>query len=137
MSAFSSMNIGRTGVGMAHHWIDKISHNLANANTVTSTDEEPFRALRQVARPLGEGPFARGGSGVHAAAVTRDESDPVQTFEPGHPLADEDGMVQQAVVDTGAQMVDMMLAQRHYQVNMQTVKSAHESYKAALQLGRG
>lgn len=135
MSAFSSMNIGRTGVGMAHHWLDKISHNLANANTVTSTDEEPFRALRQVVRPLDGGPFSDNGSGVHTAAVTRDENDAVQTFDPGHSLADDDGMVQQAVVDTGAQMVDMMIAQRHYQVNMQTVKSAHESYKAALRLG--
>lgn len=135
MSAFSSMNIGRTGVGMAHHWLDKISHNLANANTVTSTDEEPFRAIRQVVRPLDGGPFAATGSGVHTAGITRDGSDPVHTFDPGHALADEDGMVQQAVVDTGAQMVDMIVAQRHYQVNMRTVSSAHEAYKAALQLG--
>lgn len=136
MSAFSSMEIGRTGVGMAHHWIDKIAHNLANANNVTSTDEEPFRALGQIARPLESGPFAGDGSGVYTAEVTQDDTDPTLTYAPGHPLADDDGMIQQAVVDVGAQMVDMMLAQRHYQVNMQTVKSAHESYKAALRLGQ-
>lgn len=136
MSAFSSMNIGRTGVGMAHHWLDRISHNLANANTVTATDEEPFRALRQVVRPLDGGPFAATGSGVHTAGVTRDGNDAAIVHDPGHPLADEDGNVQHAVVDTGAQMVDMMIAQRHYQVNMRTVSSAHEAYKSALQLGR-
>lgn len=135
MSAFSSMNIARTGVGMAHHWIDKIAHNLANANTVSTTDEEPFRALRQVVRPLEGGPFSATGSGVYTAQVTRDPSDPVQTFDPDHPLADEDGIVQQAVVDTGAQMIDMIVAQRHYQANMRTVSSAHEAYQAALRLG--
>jgi flagellar basal-body rod protein FlgC len=120
---------------MAHHWLDRIAHNLANANTITATDEEPFRAERQVARPLEGGPFAGSGSGVYTAGQLRDGRDPIVTYDPGHPLADEDGMVQQAVVDTGAQMVDMILAQRHYQVNMRTVSSAHEAYQAALRLG--
>jgi flagellar basal-body rod protein FlgC len=63
MSAFSAMDIGRTGVGFAHHWIDTIAHNLANANTVTAPGEEPFRALRPW-RPRSAGsPFAPTGSG--------------------------------------------------------------------------
>ncbi len=136
MTPFSAMDIGRTGVGMAHHWMDKIAHNLANANTVTTPGEEPFRAMRQVVQPLDSGPFANSGSGVVTAATVRDDGDPILTYDPAHPLADEDGMVQQPVVDTGAQMVDMMIAQRHYQANLRTVSSAHEAYQAALRLGR-
>ncbi len=136
MTPFSAMDIGRTGVGMAHHWMDKIAHNLANSNTITSPDEEPFRAMRQVVQPLDDGPFARTGSGVHTVGELRDDTDPVLTYDPSHPLADEDGLVQQPVVDTGAQMVDMMLAQRHYQANLRSVSGAHEAYQAALRLGR-
>ena len=40
------MNIGRTGVGFAHHWLDAIAHNIANVNTETTPGEDPFRAIR-------------------------------------------------------------------------------------------
>lgn len=136
MSAFSSMQIGRTGMGFAHHWLDKVGHNLANSNTVTNPDDEPFRALHSIAAPLENGPFTEGGSGVTTAAQWREEGEPDLTYDPEHPLANEDGLVAQPVMDTSAQMVDMMIAQRHYQLNSQTVKSAKEAYEHALRLGR-
>ena len=136
MTPFSAMDIGRTGVGMAHHWIDKIAHNIANANTVTATDQEPFRQATSLVQPNQGGPFADSGSGVHTAARVVDESDPDLVFDPNHPLADEDGYVQAPVVDMGKQMVDMMIAQRHYQSNLRTVSNAHEAYQASLRLGR-
>lgn len=136
MSTFSAMDIGRTGVGFAHHWMDTVAHNLANANTVTSPDEEPFRALQAVARPNQDGPFARSGSGVHLAAMPEREGDAPMIYDPDHPLANEDGLVAGPVMDMAGMMTDLMIAQRHYQANLQTVKSARESYEAALRLGR-
>lgn len=135
MSAFSSMEIGRTGVGMAHHWLDSISHNMANSNTVMPADEEPFRALHQVVRPLDGGPFADTGSGVVTVAQVREEGDPTLVHDPNHPMADEDGYVAMPVMDMSGQMVDMMIAQRHYQSNLRTVESAREAYQSALRLG--
>lgn len=135
MTTFSALQIGRTGVGFSHHWLDMVAHNLANSNTVTSPDEEPFRALGSVARPNEGGPFADTGSGVHTAAQVRDGGDAPLAYEPDHPLADEDGMVAKPVMDTGGQMVDMMIAQRHYQANLKTIESAKEAYQSALRLG--
>lgn len=135
MSTFSAINIGRTGVGFAHHWIDTIAHNLANSNTVTATDEEAYRAVRPVATPLGGGPFAATGSGVVMGGQFREEGDAPLAHDPNHPLADEDGMVQLPLMDSSGQMVDMIIAQRHYQSNMRTVQSAREAYQTALRLG--
>lgn len=134
-TTFSALQIARTGVGFAHHWLDSIAHNVANANTVTATGEEPFRALRPVATPLQGGPFAENGSGVVMGAQVREEGDAPVSFDPEHPLADEDGLVQQARVDLSGQLVDMMIAQRHYQANVSSVKSAREAYQTALRLG--
>lgn len=134
-TAFSALDIARTGVGFAHHWMDSIAHNVANANTVTATGEEPFRALRPVATPLQGGPFAERGSGVVMAAQVREEGDAPVTYDPSHPLADEDGLVQQPRMDLSGQLVDMMIAQRHYQANVRSVQSAREAYQTALQLG--
>jgi flagellar basal-body rod protein FlgC len=137
VTTFSSMDIGRTGVGFSHHWLDTIAHNLANSNTVTATDEEPFRALRPMARPLGAEPYAPTGSGVYLAAQVEEEGDPALVSDPLHPLADEDGNVAKPLVDVGGMMTDLMVAQRHYQANLRTVESAKEAYQAALRLGGG
>ena len=51
-------------------------------------------------------------------------------------LADEDGMVQGPLVDTAGQMSDLILASRHYQMNLQVVGAAEEAYRSALGIGR-
>lgn len=134
-SMFSAMNIGRTGVGFSHHWIDTIAHNLANVNTVTTPGEEPFRAIRPLALPNTGGPFAPTGSGVHVAAQVREGGDPDLAYDPGNPLADENGNVARPVMDMSGMMVDLMAAQRSYQANIRTVESAKEAYQSALRLG--
>ena len=45
-------------------------------------------------------------------------------------------MVQSALVDTAGTMSDLIIASRHYQMNLQVVKTAEESSQAALQIGR-
>lgn len=135
MTTFSSLAIGRTGAGFANHWLDTIAHNIANATTVTGGDEEPFRAVQLVARPLVGGPHAASGSGVAVAAQVEREGDPARTHDPANPLADADGMVTQPHVDLGTQMTDLLVAQRAFQANLRTVESAREAYQSALRLG--
>ena len=133
---FSAMDIGRTGVGFSRYWLDTIAHNLANANTVTGPDDEPFRARFVVAQANGD-ELAPSGSGVHVADVVEDARDPMQVYEPGHPLADENGYVTRPAVDMAGQMTDLMLAQRTLQANVRSIQTAKEAYETALQIGRG
>lgn len=135
MSAFSAIDIGRTGVGFAGRWIDTISHNMANLNTVRGPDEEPFRARMLVARALDD-EIAPTGSGVATEAVVELDEEPVRTHEPDHPMADDDGYITQASVDLAGQLSDLMLAQRTYEANTTTVQSGREAYEAALQIGQ-
>lgn len=135
MTTFSAMAIGRTGAGFAHHWIDTIAHNIANVETRTATDGEPFRAVHLAAQPLGSSPFAPTGSGVVVGGQYEVEGDPALLHDPDHPLADEDGYVQAPMVDLGGQMTDLLIAQRSYQANLRTVQSAKEAYETALRLG--
>lgn len=135
MTTFSAIDIGRTGVGFAGHWIDTLAHNIANVNTIRPEGEEPFRARMLVARPLGD-QFASTGSGVYVADVVEDDSGPMKSYAPGHPLAAADGTVVQPVVDLTAQMTDLMLANRTYQANLRTIETAKEAYQSALRIGR-
>jgi flagellar basal-body rod protein FlgC len=135
MTTFSAMDIGRTGVGFSHYWIDTLAHNMANVSTVRGGDEEPFRARLVMAQPL-DGPFATTGSGVAVRAVVEDGADPALTYDPDHPMAAEDGTVVQPVVDMAGQMTDLIIANRSYQANLRTVETAKEAYQAALRIGQ-
>lgn len=136
MSAFSAMDIGRTGLGFSRYWMDNIAHNLANVNTLTSPDEEPYRARFVVAAPNGD-QIVPTGSGVHVADVLEAEGDPDLLYAPDHPLANDEGYVNGSMVDMAAQMTDLMLAQRTFTANARSVQTAKEAYEAALQIGRG
>lgn len=135
MSIFSSIDIGRTGVGFAHHWMDVIAHNMANLNTVRAGDQEPFRARLLVARERGAD-LAPDGSGVRAGGVVEDASDPARVTDPGHPLADADGTVVMPVVDLAGQMTDLLIANRTYQANLKAISTGQEAYQAALRIGQ-
>lgn len=125
---FDGIDVANTGVGFAQTWIETISHNLANVNTVRSGDEDPFRARLLVAQERVDG-VAVGGLREHdgEAAIVHD---------PTHPLADDDGNVVMPVVDMGGQMTDLLIAQRTYQANLRALSSAQEAYQAALRIGQ-
>ncbi len=127
---FGAIRTAATGATMASTWMDMLGHNLANTNTMTSTNDEPFRAKYLVVQER------TGAEGVQLREVVSATGDAPVVFDPDHPLADEDGVVQGALIDTAGTMSDLIIASRHYQLNLQVVKTAEESYQAALQIGR-
>jgi flagellar basal-body rod protein FlgC len=131
---FHSLGISGSGMRVHRTWMDAISDNIANVNTVRSTDEEPFRARYVVATPLENGST---GAGVAVGGVELSKGTPKLIFDPSHPLADEDGMVQLADVDLGEQLTSIIMAQRGYQANISAMDRARAAYQAAIQMGRG
>lgn len=135
MSIFHSLDVANTGVRMASTWLDVLAHNIANVNTVTNPDEEPFRAqLVHAEESLGGtgGP----GEGVRVTDLPRAQGDPPLAYDPLHPLADEDGLVALPVVDLAGALTDLVLATRTYQVNVGVIESSKEAYETAMRLGR-
>lgn len=124
--------IGIAGTALTVHrkWLDAISDNLANANTVTATDGEAFRARYIVAQASEEN------HGVFVAGTEFGSAEGRIVHEPNHPLADAEGNVRYPDIDMSEQMGALILAQRGYQVNAAVVDRAKETYQAALQIGR-
>lgn len=127
---FDAIGIAGTGLNVHRKWLDAVSDNLANLNTVRGTDDEAFRARYVIAQ---EG---RGTTGVYVAGAAFGDGDGRLIYEPDHPLADEAGYVRYPDIDLASQMSQLILAQRGYQANAAVVDRAKESYQAALQIGR-
>ena len=135
MSVFDTLGIGGSGLLVHRKWLDAVSDNMANINTVKSFDEEPFRERMIVAQAVD---YGSGEGGVRAArAEFGGDPEGRVVHEPDHPLANADGYVRYPDVDLGDQMVQLMMAQRGYQANLAVVERATNAYQAALQLGKG
>ena len=128
MGAFDSLRIANTGLGAHQVWLDALAGNIANVNTVRSTDDEAFRATYVVFDPRQDG-------GVDVEGFAQSSAEGRVVHSPNHPLADEDGYVRMPDVDMAAQMSELVMAQRGYQASVQVTKTAQDTYSAALQIG--
>jgi flagellar basal-body rod protein FlgC len=98
--------------------------NLANAGSVSSTEDGAYRPIRAVfAVELDK---ASGLAGVTTSGLVRSEAAPTKRHDPGHPLADANGDVFEAGVDETAEMVEIMDASRQYQNLVQALQTAKQ-----------
>jgi flagellar basal-body rod protein FlgC len=135
MTTFGAIGIASTGLTVHRKWLDAVSDNLANLNTVRGTDEAAFQARYVVAEAAGYGNDGTG-TGVRVKGIELGSAEGRLVYEPNHPLADAEGYVKYPEIDMSSQMTQLIMAQRGYQANAAIVDRAKESYQAALQIGR-
>jgi flagellar basal-body rod protein FlgC len=135
MAIFDTLGISASGLMVNRKWMDAVSDNMSNLNTVNPYDQDPFKERLVVAQAVD---YGSGTGGVRVARVEFG-GDPEGriVYEPDHPLANEEGYVRYPDIDMGDQMVSLMMAQRGYQANLAVVERATNAYQAALRLGKG
>jgi flagellar basal-body rod protein FlgC len=134
MAIFDTFGIAGSGLMTHRKWLDAVSDNIANVNTVRRTDEDAFEQRMIVAQSVD---YGSGEGGVRAARAEFSNPEGRLVYEPNHPLADDEGYVKYPDIDLGDQMSQMIMAQRGYQANLAVVERATQAYQAALQLGKG
>lgn len=113
--------------------LNTTASNLANAGSVSGTKETAFRALKPVFQTISDQP---GMATVGVSNIVEAGSDPVKVHMPGHPLADANGDVWQANVDTAAELVEMIESARQYQNNVQVLQTVKTLTLDTLRLGQ-
>jgi flagellar basal-body rod protein FlgC len=134
MAVFDTLGIAGSSLLVHRKWMDAVSDNMANLNTVNPYNDAPFRERLVVAQAVDYG-SGEGGVRVAGAEFGGDPNGRV-VYEPDHPLANKEGYVRYPDIDMGDQMVQLLMAQRGYQANLAVVERATNAYQAALQLGR-
>ena len=98
--------------------------NLANAGTVSGSEEAAYKPIRAVfAEDLDR---ASGLASVNVQGVVREDAAAVRQHNPDHPLADSNGDVWVAPVDENAEMVEMLEASRQYQNLVEAMSTAKQ-----------
>ena len=98
--------------------------NLANAGTVSGSEEEAYKPIRAVfSEDLDR---ASGLASVDVQGVVRENASAVRQHNPDHPLADANGDVWVAPVDENAEMVEMLEASRQYRNMVEAMSTAKQ-----------
>ena len=136
---FPTFQTASSGLGVFRTWMDAVSDNMANLDTVRPTSEAAFQARFVVAQQIGSGQEAVSGgpAGATVASIGFGDAAGRLVHDPTNPLADAEGMVRYPDIDMGDQMTQMIMAQRSYQANLASIDRATDAYHAALQLGKG
>ncbi len=152
MNLFAAMDISASALTAERLRMDIISNNLANVNTTRTENGGPYRRqipvftpreadARHPFRPVR--PSARlhrssvsSGMGVRVSAIIEDPSPPQLRYDPGHPDADENGMVAMPNVHPVHEMVDLISASRAYEANVTAINAFKSMAMKALEIGR-
>jgi flagellar basal-body rod protein FlgC len=133
MAVFDTLNISGSGLLAHRKWMDAVSDNISNINTVNPTNQDAFRERFVNAQAID---YGSGTGGVRVAGAEFGSGKGRLVYAPDHPLADKDGYVKYPDIDLGEQMTQLLMAQRGYQANLAVVERATSAYQAALQLGK-
>lgn len=149
MSVYRAMRISASALTAERLRMDVISNNIANSQTTRTAEGGAYRRKMPVFEAQGQGklPVARfkrnldlaqmeGLAGVHVKRIVESQAEPVRTYDPSHPDADEEGFVEYPNVDITTEMVDMMAASKAYQANVTVIQTAKKLARAALEIGR-
>jgi flagellar basal-body rod protein FlgC len=134
MGMFGALDSAASGANVSRYWMDAISDNMANLNTVRPAGEEPYRAREVVVQALEDASGV--GGGVAVTGIVEKGGDPPMVWNPDHPFADENGMVTMPQIDISEEMTNLLIAQRTYQANLAVIDRVRDAYQQALQIGR-
>ena len=131
MSLFSVFGISGSGMDAYQTWLDAISGNVANLNDSGPTSQPAYQARSIQVSEAGTGQV---GDGVKVTGVQLGSPQGTLAYDPQNPLADANGMVRRPAIDLPGQMVQLVMAERSYQANVNVITQARQAYESALGL---
>jgi flagellar basal-body rod protein FlgC len=137
LESLSASDIALSGIKAQRTRMNVIANNIANAQTTRTPEGGPFR--RQLAIFRGEqiGPTLKPERfGVRVKGIVHDTSPFIDVFDPSHPDANKDGIVQYPNVNLAVEMINLVSAQRAYEANVTVMLSWRAMGDKALEIIR-
>ena len=147
MSLDRIFDIAGSGMNAQSVRLNTTASNIANADTVSSSIDQTYRARQAVfatlfneqQQSLGGSLFApedQAGQGVSVLGVVESDAELQARYEPDHPMANEEGYVFYPNVNVVEEMANMMAASRAYQTNVEIMNTAKTMLQRVLTLGQ-
>lgn len=120
--------------------LNTTASNIANADSVSSSVDETYRARHPVfaaaMQKAAAGQENSSSVGVQVLGVVESDKPLNIEYSPEHPMADKDGFIYKPNVNVIEEMTNMISASRSYQTNVQLAESAKNMLNKTLTLGQ-
>ncbi|RLV61577.1 flagellar basal body rod protein FlgC [Parashewanella curva] len=142
MSLFNIFDVSGSGMSAQSVRLNTTASNIANADAVSSSVDETYRARHPVfAAEMAKASASQAHnqpSSMKVAVKGIVESDKplIKEFSPDHPMADADGFIYKPNVNVMEEMADMISASRSYQMNTQVADVAKNLLQQTLRMGK-
>ena len=141
----TALKISGSGMSAQRTWMNVLSANLANANTTKPASGKPSerRTVVYESSPTVES-FDQALNesledelqGVRVANIVSDKRDFRQVYDPGHPDADANGVLQMPNITAVEEMTNMVVASRSYEANLTALNNAKMMALKAIEIGK-
>mgnify|MGYP000321150548 CR=1 FL=1 len=137
MSLFSVFDVAGSALNAQTIRLNTTSSNMANANSVSSSTNNLYKARHPVFAPLvkafSDDPAAEG---VRVMGIVESQAPARQEYSPDNPMANAQGYVFMPNVNVIDEMADMISASRSYQANVEIMNSAKQMMMRTLAIGQ-
>ncbi len=145
MDFMTAMDVASSGLKADRAYMNVISMNLANAKTTKTAGGGAYQRksvvmeTADVTSPFDKAMWDsqnRDIKGVTVRGVVLDKRPMKLVYEPGHPDANKEGYVAYPDINVIEEMTNMMVAQRSYEANVQSVQAIKSMFTKAVSIGR-
>jgi flagellar basal-body rod protein FlgC len=140
MSSFKAFDIAGSGMAAQSVRLNTTASNLANAESVSGDPTKVYKPrhpiFEAVRASLQGGTHGQGDAAVRVRGIYESPAPPSARYEPGNPLANDQGYVYAPSVNAVEEMVNMISASRSYQNNVEVMNTAKGLILKTLQLGQ-
>jgi flagellar basal-body rod protein FlgC len=137
MSLFKIFDVAGSGMMAQSLRLNTTASNMANANSVSTDADNAYRARHPVFSAMLNNVAADEAAaiGVQVNGIVEQQTPPVRLYDPGNPLANDEGYVYQSNVNMVEEMANMISASRSFQNNVEVMNTAKQMLTATLRLG--
>jgi flagellar basal-body rod protein FlgC len=136
MPSLSIFDIAGSGMSAQTVRLNVTASNLANAESVSSSTGDTYRARHPVFRAMLDDARGDGSArGVQIAGIIESRAPTRSRHEPGNPLADSNGYIYMPNVNVVEEMANMISASRSYQANVEMLNTSRQLMLRTLALG--
>ncbi len=138
MSLYNIFGIAGSALSASSVMLNTTASNMANAQSVSSSSGETYRAKHPVFQTLYQSnrQSQMQSPGVQVVDIVESQAEPLRKHAPDHPMADQDGYIYTSNVNTIEEMANMISASRAYQTNLTVADTAKKLLQRTLTLGQ-
>lgn len=137
MSLFKVFDVAGSAMSAQSVRLNTTASNLANAETVSGSPEEAYRARHPVfAAVMNSLGGKDNATGVKVAGIVESQAPAQPQYAPDHPMADANGYIYTPAVNPVEEMANMISASRSYQNNVAVLDTSKQLLLRTLMLGQ-